>query len=61
MVGEKERFFKVYGNLPLEEREMTIIVLDNEPISWKVAFNEISNNTERGNKILKNLIELELI
>lgn len=61
MVGEKEQFFKVYSNLPIEEREMPIIVLDSEPISWKVAFNEISNDTQRGTKILNKLIELKLI
>jgi len=61
MSGEKERFFKVYNNLPLEEREMPIIVLDNNPISWKLAYIEISNNTERGKKILEKLLELKLI
>lgn len=61
MAEEKERFFKVYSNLAIEEREMPILVLDDEPISWKVAFNEISNDTERGEKILKKLIELKLI
>jgi len=61
MAEEKERFFKVYSNLPIEEREMPIVILDGEPISWRVAFNELSNNTERGKEILKKLIDLNLI
>ncbi len=60
MDGE-ENFFKIYSGLPLEERKLTIIVLDGEPINWNLASQEIKNNTSKGQKILKTLKELELI
>jgi hypothetical protein len=59
---EKERFFKVYANLPLNLRNEVILVLpDVGPITWQVAYLEISNNTEVGQKILTRLIELNII
>jgi len=56
-----ERFFKVYAGVPLEERKVPIVVLDNQPINWNLAYEEINNQTRRGEKILKILLELEII
>ncbi len=61
MLKNAERFFQVYSGLPIEERENPIMVIDDEPINWKLAYEEISNETERGKKILKLLIDLEII
>jgi len=61
MLKNAERFFKVYSGLPIGERQNTIIVIDDEPINWKLAREEVSNGTERGEKILNMLIELEII
>ena len=61
MLKNAERFFKVYSGLPLEERSNPVAVIDDEPISWKLAHEEISNGTERGEKILKMLIGLKII
>jgi len=61
MLENAERFFRVYSGLPIEERSNPIIVIDDEPINWKLSHEEISNETERGKKILKMLIELEII
>ena len=66
---KKQRFLKVYQNLPLNERKNTIVVLQNEekggvkkePISWDIAFIEIDQETPIGEKILSKLIKLELI
>ncbi len=41
----KEQFFKVYSNLPLNERDKVVLVLDGEPISWNVAYQQIKNDT----------------
>ena len=63
-MSEKEpatRFYKVYDNLPLEERKQVVLVLGNEPKSWEVAKNEIVNNTDVGKTILQKLIELKII
>lgn len=61
MLEKVERFFKVYASIPLEERKMPIVVLENQPISWNLAYEEITNETIRGKKILKTLLELEVI
>ena len=61
MLENAERFFRVYSGLPIEERSNPIIVIDDEPINWKLSHEEISNETERGKEILKMLIELEII
>lgn len=58
---KKEKFFKVYANLPLNLREEIILVVKDEPITWKVAYLEISNNTKLGDEILEKLEALDLI
>lgn len=60
-LGLKERFLKVYANLPLNLRKEIILVLDKEPITWNVVYLEVSNNTEKGSQILKKLEELKII
>ena len=57
----KEKFLKVYANLPEPEREQIIAVVDNKTYSWNVAYTEISNSTELGQKILKKIEDLGLI
>lgn len=58
----REKFLKVYSNLPIGLRKETILVLDKEgPISWEVAYQEIENKTKLGDKILKKLEQLGII
>lgn len=57
----KEKFFKVYANLPLNLREEVILVINDEPITWRVAYLEISNNTKLGKLILEKLEALQFI
>jgi len=52
---------KVYPSLPLAERTMTCCVIDGEAVSWKLAYEEIKNNTELGKRIQKQLESLKLI
>ena len=51
----KEKFLKVYSNLPVPEREQIIAVIDDKTYSWNVAYNEIINDTELGKIILKKI------
>ncbi len=61
-LGRKERFLKVYANLPLSTREEIVYVLENKwPITWNVAYLEVSNDTEKGKVILDKLDELNFI
>lgn len=57
-----EKFFKVYANLLPGVREEIILVLpETGPITWKVAYFEIQNKSELGEKIFKKLEELKFI
>jgi len=57
----KEKFLKIYANLPLNVRKDIVLVIDDEPITWNVAYIEVLNNTKKSIKILKRLEELEII
>ncbi len=57
----RERFLKIYANIPLNLRKEIILVLDNEPITWNVAYVEIFNKSDKSKNILKKLEELKLI
>jgi hypothetical protein len=58
----KEKFLKVYSNLPINLRKEIIVVLDEEgPITWDVAYIEIENGTKLGDKILKKLSQMGII
>ena len=50
-MADKERFLKIYANLPVNLRSEIIAVLpDVGPITWNVAYLEISNDTELAKK-----------
>ena len=56
-----EEFFKIYANLPIEERNNVVVVINKQPISWNIAYLEIKNNTKIGQQILKTLKELSIL
>ena len=60
-LGLRERFLKLYANLPLNLRKEIILVIDNEPLTWNAAYVEVSNKTVKSNKLLKKLEELKII
>ena len=55
------RFVKVYNGLPLAERNLPAVVIDDEAISWKLAYEEIKDDTALGRRIQKQLETLKLI
>lgn len=57
----KERFLKIYSNIPLGLRKEIVLVVGREPITWNVAYIEVFNNTEKSRTILKKLEELKII
>jgi len=57
----RERFLKIYSDLPLGLRKEIILVLDKEPITWNAAYVEISHNTSKATIMLKKLEELKII
>jgi len=59
--NRRERFLRAYANLPLNARKEIILVLEEGPITWEVAYLEVKNNTPKGEIILVKLDELKLI
>jgi len=58
----KEKFFRVYANLPIGLRDQVVLVLpDIGPLSWNAAYVEVSNGTKIGDTIVEKLIELKII
>ena len=58
----KDRFLKVYANLPLNLRnEVVLVTSETGPVTWNVAFLEINNETKLGELIIEKLIELKII
>lgn len=59
------KFFRLYPNLPLHERDMPCIVIKFdgklEPLSWRVCFMEVKFNTPLSKKILYWLDKMEFI
>ncbi|MFB6208794.1 MAG: hypothetical protein ABEJ56_01500 [Candidatus Nanohaloarchaea archaeon] len=55
------RFMDVYTNLPPEERDKTVVIINDEPINWHMARRNIENKTPLGKKTGKKLIEQEII
>lgn len=61
-LGNREKFLKIYANLPISVRQEIILVLDNiGPITWNVAFIEVNANTEISKVILEKLQRLDFI
>ena len=57
----KDKFLKVYANLPEPERDQVIAIVNNKTYSWNVTYAEISNNTALGKKILKKIEDLGIL
>lgn len=54
-------FFKAYSNLPADERNQIIVVIDREPYTWSRAYDEIKGETELGKKILNRMGKLGIL
>lgn len=61
MDNKREKFLKAFANLPLGARKEIILVLEEGPITWEVAYLEVKNNTAKGKIILEKLNALKLI
>ena len=57
----KARFYKVYNNLPLNLRDEVVLVIQNEPVTWKVARLEVDQDTKLSRTILEKLVALGVI
>jgi len=55
------KFLQIYANLPLNQRNEIVVVVDDEPLTWNAAKIEIENNTQKGREILDKLVSLGII
>jgi len=60
-MGTREKFLKIYANLPEPERVQIIALIDGRSYSWNVAKEEIEDNTLLGKKILKKMEEIGIL
>jgi len=56
-----ENFMNVYNNLPLGERRQVVVFMDNQPITWEIAKEQIRFKTDLAIEILKKLRKLKII
>ncbi len=57
----KEKFLKIYANLPIGVRQEIVLVLDGRPITWDVVYNEVASDTPLNKTILEKLEKLKFI
>ena len=60
-MGLRERFLKIYADLPLAIRKEIILVMDKEPMTWNAVYVEVFNSTSKSTIMLRKLEELKII
>lgn len=55
------KFLQIYANLPLNQRQGVVVVIDNEPLSWNAVKLEVDQDTEKAKQILELLVKLGII
>lgn len=60
-MDRNSQFLKIYANLPLNQRDEIIVVLDDQPLTWNAARIEIQNDTDKGKEIIGKLIRLGIL
>jgi len=58
---KKTQFLKSYWSVPLESRGEVLVVIDDEPLSWKAAKLEVDEDTAKGQQILQILTKLKIL
>ena len=60
-MNARERFLKIYADLPLAFRNEIIVVADKEPFTWNAVYVEVYNSTDKSIVLLKKLEEMKII
>lgn len=60
-MDKKARFLQIYANLPLNQRNEIVVVIDDEPLTWNAIKIEIENDTPKGKEILEKLVKMEIL
>ena len=56
-----DRFVKVFSNLPITQRDKVVIVVNGQPISWNVAYEQLRTGGDLSKEIAEKLIKLKII
>lgn len=59
--AKREKFLKIYSNLPWKVREEVIFDWEGKPLAWNAVYIEAKNRTKMGGIILEKLAELKII
>ena len=57
----KAKFLKLIANVPFPLRDEIIAMVDKQPVSWNVAYVEISHYTDKAQEILQHLRQIGLL
>ncbi len=60
-MDNRTKFLKAYANLPLNERDRVIIIIDGQPLTWNAAWIEVDNDTLKGKEIVEKLVKIGII
>lgn len=58
---KREKFYQVYADLPLGIRDQIVVVVDDEPMTWRALKLEVDNNTQAGKKGIQKLFSLGIL
>jgi len=61
MEDKREKFLRIFADVPEDLRRNIIAVVDEKTYTWNTAFLEIKDKTELGKKILKILEYTQII
>ena len=61
MEDKREKFLKVYAEIPEGLRSDIMAVVDGKTYTWDTAYLEVKDDTESGKKILKTLVTVGII
>ena len=61
MEDKREKFLKVYANVPEGLRSDIIVIVNGKTYNWNTSYFEIRENTKLGEKILKALEQLGVL
>ncbi len=61
MENKREKFLRVYANVPEGLRKDIIVLVDGKTYNWNTSYFEVKENTSLGEKILKALEELGIL
>ncbi len=61
MEDKREKFLRIYANIPEGLRSDIIVIVDGKTYNWNTSYFEIKERTRLGENILKELEETKIL